>query len=45
MAKYVIQEDAALNYYWNLKSTENGKTVAMSSEAYESKEGAKKSIS
>jgi len=45
MAKYVIKKDTASNYYWILKSTENGKTVVKSSEAYETKTGVRKSIS
>lgn len=45
MAKYILKKDTEANYYWILKSTENGKTIAMSSESYESKQGAKTSIS
>lgn len=44
MAKYIMKRDNAGDYYWILKSDKNGKTVAMSSEAYESKQGAKDSI-
>lgn len=44
MAKYIIRKDNQGDYYWVLQSTENFKTVAMSSESYESKQGAKTSI-
>lgn len=37
-------KDKQGNYYWTLKSDKNGKIVSMSSEAYESKQGAKDSI-
>jgi len=39
-----MRRDNARKYYWILKSDENGKTIAMSSEAYESKQGADNSI-
>jgi len=44
MATYIMRRDNARKYYWILKSDENGKTIAMSSEAYESKQGADNSI-
>lgn len=44
MAKYILKRDNAGNYYWILKSDENGKTIAMSSEAYNSKQGANNSV-
>ena len=44
MATYYIKKDSKNQYYWILKSS-NGDTVCMSSEAYDSKQGAKKSIS
>lgn len=44
MAKYIVQRDNARKYYWILKSDRNGKIVAMSSEAYETKQGADDSI-
>lgn len=44
MAKYIIRKDNKDEYYWVLDSTENFKTVAMSSESYESKQNAKKAI-
>lgn len=44
MAKYIIRKDNQGEYYWVLDSTDNFKTVAMSSESYESKQNAKKSI-
>lgn len=43
MATYYIKRDSKSQYYWILKSN-NGEIVCMSSEAYISKEGAKKSI-
>jgi uncharacterized protein YegP (UPF0339 family) len=45
MAKYQLKRDTAGYYYWILKSDRNGKTVAKSSESYDSKQGAKTSIS
>ena len=44
MARYIIRKDNQDNYYWVLRSDENYKTVAMSSESYESKQGTKDSI-
>lgn len=44
MAKYIINRDTQYNYYWILKSTNNGKTICKSSESYESKQGARESI-
>lgn len=44
MAKYLLKKDLSGNFYWILKSDKNGKTIAKSSESYESKEGAKDSI-
>lgn len=44
MAKYQLEKDVAGYYYWILKSDRNGKTVAKSSEAYNSKQGANDSI-
>ena len=44
MATYYIKQDLKNEYYWILKSS-NGETVCKSSEAYESKQGVKKSLS
>lgn len=44
MATYHLWQDKSGDYYWTLKSDKNYKIVAMSSEAYESKQGAKDSI-
>lgn len=44
MAKYIIRKDTQGEYYWVLRSSENFKTVAKSSESYDSKQGAKDSI-
>jgi len=44
MATYQLKKDIAGYYFWILKSDNNGKTVAKSSEAYNSKQGAKESI-
>jgi len=44
MARYQLSKDVAGCYYWILKSDRNGKTVAKSSESYDSKQGAKTSI-
>ena len=44
MATYIIRKDNKGEYYWVLRSDENYKTVAMSSESYDSKYGAKQSI-
>lgn len=44
MATYLIRKDNKGEYYWVLRSDENYKTVAMSSESYDSKYGAKQSI-
>lgn len=45
MAKYIIRKDNQSKFYWILWSEKNSEIVAMSSEAYESKQGAQKSIS
>jgi len=44
VATYLIRKDNKGEYYWVLRSDENYKTVAMSSESYDSKQGAKQSI-
>ncbi len=44
MATYKLKKDNQNKYFWILKSDKNNKTVAMSSESYETKEGAKNSI-
>lgn len=44
MATYHLWKDKSSNYYWTIKSDKNGKIIAMSSEAYDSKQGAKDSI-
>lgn len=44
MATYLIRKDSKGEYYWVLRSDENYKMVAMSSESYDSKYGAKRSI-
>lgn len=44
MATYYIKKDDKAQYYWILKSN-NGETVCMSSESYDSKQGVKKSVS
>lgn len=44
MATYHIHKDSKDEYYWILKSDENYKTVAKSSESYDSKQGVKNSI-
>jgi len=44
MATFHIWQDSQDKYYWVLKSDENGKTVARSSESYESKQGAENSV-
>lgn len=44
MATFELKKDVAGYYFWILKSDRNGKTVAKSSEAYFSKQGAKDSI-
>ena len=41
MATYQLKKDVAGYYFWILKSDNNGKIVAKSSEAYNSKQGAK----
>lgn len=43
MATYFIKRNAQRTYYWILKSN-NGEIVCMSSESYDSKQGAQKSI-
>ncbi len=44
MATYYIKKDSKGNFFWVLDSDKNYKTVSMSSESYESKQGAKNSI-
>lgn len=44
MSTYILKTDSKLNYYWVLRSDKNYKIVAMSSESYETIEGAKNSI-
>ena len=44
MATFIIRKDNSGEYYWILRSSENYKTVAMSSESYDSKQGAQQSI-
>ena len=45
MATYHIKKDTNSQYFWILVSDNNGKTVCMSSESYNSKQGVKQSIS
>ncbi len=44
MATYYIKKDSKGAYYWILKSN-NGETICMSSETYNAKQGAQKSLS
>lgn len=44
MATYHLKKDVSKGYYWVLQSSKNYKIVAMSSEAYDSKQGAITSI-
>lgn len=44
MARYQLKKDIAGDYYWILKSDNNGKIIAKSSESYNSKQGADGSI-
>ncbi len=44
MATYFIKKDKDGYFYWTLRSDKNYKTIAMSSESYDSKQGAKDSI-
>lgn len=44
MATYFIEKDKDGYFYWILRSDKNYKTIAMSSESYDSKQGAKDSI-
>lgn len=44
MATYQIRKDNKGEYYWILRSDNNYKTIAMSSESYDSKQGAKDGI-
>lgn len=44
MATYIIRKDNKGDYYWVLRSDENYKTVAMSSESYDSKQSVINSI-
>jgi uncharacterized protein YegP (UPF0339 family) len=44
MATFILKRDSLDDYYWIVKSDNNGKIIAKSSESYESKEGAKESI-
>lgn len=44
MATYYISKDNKGEFYWTLESDKNGRTICMSSESYDSKQGAKSSI-
>ena len=44
MAKYFLRKDVSKKYYWVLRSDENYKIIAKSSESYDSKDGALHSI-
>ncbi len=44
MATYHIWKDKDHKFYWTLKSSKNFKIVAMSSESYDSKQGAEESV-
>lgn len=44
MAKYLVKRDTSGFYFWTLRSDKNFKTVAMSSESYDSKQNAIDSI-
>ena len=44
MTTYQIHKDNQGEYYWILRSDKNYKTVAMSSESYDSKQGAKDAV-
>lgn len=44
MARYIVKRDVARKYYWILKSDKNGKTIAMSSEPYDSRQGVDNSV-
>jgi len=44
MATFKLKKDAQGDFYWILKSDKNGKTIAKSSESYESRKGAEDSI-
>ena len=44
MATYYIEKDRSGDFYWILKSDNNGKIIAKSSEPYESKQGVQNSI-
>lgn len=44
MATYYIKKNSKEKFFWTLDSDKNYETVSMSSESYESKQGAQKSI-
>ena len=44
MATYKLKRDEDRKFYWTLRSDKNYKTIAMSSESYDSKQGALDSI-
>lgn len=44
MATFILKKDLANKFFWIIKSDKNGKTIAKSSESYESKAGANESI-
>lgn len=44
MATYHMWKDISGDFYWTLKSDENGRIITKSSESYESKQGAENSI-
>jgi uncharacterized protein YegP (UPF0339 family) len=44
MATYFIKKDKDGYFYWTLRSDNNFKTVAMSSESYNTKQGAVDSV-
>lgn len=44
MATFHLWKDEAKKFYWTLKSDKNHEIVAMSSESYESRQGAEDSI-
>lgn len=44
MATYHMHKDSSGYYYWIIKSDKNSKTIAKSSESYNSKQGAKESV-
>lgn len=44
MAAYILKKDSVGDFYWILRSSDNFKVIAKSSESYESKQGALDSI-